>query len=84
MQKKEKKQYGITSVFYALNSVKAYIKNLSDADVQEVKYRKWENINGSPFDFWFCSECDISEGYAIKSEFNYCPNCGAEMDGKEC
>ena len=27
LQKKEKKQYGITSVFYALNSVKTYIKS---------------------------------------------------------
>lgn len=41
LQKRERKKYGIISVFYALNSVKAYKKNLPAADVQEVKHGHW-------------------------------------------
>ena len=46
------------------------------ADVQEVRHGRWD------FDEygWVCSVCEspISVRYGKK---NYCPNCGAKMDG---
>jgi hypothetical protein len=30
-------------------------------------------------DEWHCSECEIYS----RNEWNYCPNCGAKMDGKD-
>ena len=54
------------------------------ADVEVVRHGEWnENIIG------FCNVCmecgAIVERTAIKNksgELNYCPNCGAKMDGK--
>ena len=55
------------------------------ADVVEVRRGEWnDNIIG------FCNVCmecgAIVERTAIKNrsgELNYCPNCGAKMDGKD-
>lgn len=32
---------------------------------------------------WHCSECGLVEGM-VHYTMNYCPKCGAKMDGKEC
>ena len=60
------------------------------ADVVEVRHGKWEKqqfIGRSGFfsvkDFT-CSNC--FENFAVeqgKGLMNYCPNCGAKMDGKD-
>ena len=54
------------------------IANLSAADVIEVVHGKWE------YDHWCEFKCSIC-GYKSQSEprgkENYCPNCGAKMDG---
>ena len=34
-------------------------------------YNKWEQA-------WKCSECGFYDGFV---GYNYCPNCGAKMDG---
>lgn len=58
-----------------------HIKNAPAADVVEVKHGKWIKKNDCAFPV--CSEChtwtDELQGTA---EFNYCPNCGAKMDGR--
>ena len=49
------------------------------ADVAPVKHGEWIQTN-----VFECSECEYSfepEGYL--PFFNYCPNCGAKMDGGE-
>ncbi len=56
------------------------IKEVPAAEVQEVRHGKWEQEN----EIFKCSEC----AYAFENEgyqhfFNYCPNCGARMDGEE-
>ncbi|WP_294407824.1 hypothetical protein [uncultured Ruminococcus sp.] len=48
------------------------------ADVQEIKHGEWQEHSG----VHICSLC----GHAFETEgylafFNYCPNCGARMDG---
>lgn len=46
------------------------------ADVQEVRHGRWEkSLFGK--DFFRCSEC-----YAVwYRKFEYCPHCGAKMEG---
>ena len=48
------------------------------ADVVEVRHGYW--ISG-----WdtVCSVCKIDVDVYDVERFNYCPNCGAKMDGKE-
>lgn len=36
-------------------------------------YNKWEQA-------WKCSECGFDDGFVA---YNFCPNCGARMDGEE-
>ena len=42
-------------------------------------------VDGEPWSSCYCSECGewlvASDEYAVKG--NYCPNCGAKMDGGE-
>ncbi len=66
------------------------VKKQPAADVVEVRHGKWEKqqfIGRSGFfsvkDFT-CSNC--FENFAVeqgKGFMNYCPNCGAKMDGKD-
>lgn len=50
-------------------------------DVQPVKRGKWENTN-TP-NHLRCSKCDVIHFIAQypHAEINFCPNCGARMDG---
>lgn len=56
------------------------------ADVQEVKHGDWLKPGNDPIDNkqWICSECKgLTETayYCGHCYYNYCPNCGARMDG---
>ena len=60
------------------------VRNIPRADVVEVKHGRWEDrpieevsLNGL---FYKCSLCGKTTRYDL---WNYCPNCGAKMDG-EC
>ena len=52
------------------------------ADVVEVRHGRWEYeqftvMYGNPYGCYRCSAC----GDASPHISNYCPNCGAKMDG---
>ena len=79
MLKKENKEYGITAVSFALERIKSYIQKLPAADVQEVKHGHGENSE-SPY--VHSCKCSVCKAY-YETETNYCPRCGAKMDGKE-
>ena len=61
----------------AVDVIGSAIYKLPAADVAPVKYGHWIQTN-----VFECSECEYSfepEGYL--PFFNYCPCCGARMDG---
>lgn len=58
-------------------------------DVQPVKHGKWilksqyESIEEYPEQYWECSLCGCgSDSFDTVYHTNYCPNCGARMDGE--
>lgn len=73
----------------ALSTVEGMIASLPAADVEPMKHGKWVSMlvkrpdwKGNMQSYYqpnTCSECHV--GLAEKT--NYCPNCGAKMDGKE-
>lgn len=63
------------------------IQTLPSIDAEPIKHGRWIDMQYplAGHTFISCSECgeklDIDGSY--KSIINYCPNCGAKMDGKE-
>lgn len=58
---------------------KDLVEKIPTADVQEVRYGEWIE---SDYGICHCSEC----GFEYKSQAEvtqYCPGCGARMDGGE-
>lgn len=66
-----------------------FIMNLPAADVVEVKHGRWIDKTWTTEDDWscynhhivICSVCNKQFDYTINEKSNYCPNCGAKMDG---
>lgn len=56
---------------------------LPAADVAPVRHGRWEKQSG----LYSCSECGKTCPYDVQADVieywacNYCPNCGAKMDG---
>ena len=54
-------------------------------DVAPVRHGRWEKQRG----IYSCSECGMTCPYDVQADVieywacNYCPNCGAKMDGGE-
>ena len=66
------------------------IKAIPAADVVEVRHGRWENLQGNKYHerdmrILRCSLCrnflDMSGVNAGRGDANYCPSCGAKMDG---
>ena len=58
----------------------AMLNNFPAADVEEVKYGRWIE---RPFLLGTTNVCSLCGKYygMPHGKFNYCPNCGAKMDG---
>ena len=52
------------------------------ADVAEVKQAKWLLMGTGYAWCYVCSRCGWKDGYPFKNRFNYCPDCGARMEGE--
>lgn len=64
------------------------IDNAPTIEAEPVRHGRWEGTadgywNGElVYDIWNCSECGFdADGADEKPDWNYCPNCGAKMDG---
>ena len=67
----------------AIRRARRIVEDFPAADVRKVKHGKWLPIvdadeDGSPYQSGvYCSEC----GHCDVFEYNFCPNCGADMRG---
>lgn len=73
-----------SEICYSENDVKVIIDRQPTIEAEPVVHGEWI-IERSPVEAEIkCSECGYSyidaDSYA-KAEYNYCPNCGAKMDG---
>lgn len=60
------------------------ISEIPAADVAPVVHGRWVHDGRrieSGIDWCHCSECGKSDNFCTRT--NYCPNCGAKMDGGE-
>lgn len=57
------------------------MQRIPAADVQEVKHGFWEEGKVRGQFALICSECECDAG--VIYDYDYCPNCGAKMDGKD-
>lgn len=62
----------------------AIIEQITAEDVQPVKHGHWKAYGSLPTNQWSCSECrglvEVSH-YCNECYYDFCPNCGAKMDG---
>lgn len=54
--------------------------------MKEVKYGKWTEQEEPYIGTYECSNCKrwfvLEDGTPEENNYNYCPNCGADMKGK--
>ena len=67
----------------AIAGMREYIVQMVPAvDAVEVVHGRFELIEKAGVDYWRCPACqEIVAEYYHKPKYNYCPNCGAKMDG---
>ena len=65
--------------------IRQEIQNVPTADVAEVKHGYWFEVDSDVG--WSIDGCSICGEqhcfYEGENKANYCPHCGAKMDGKE-
>ena len=69
-------------VGYSREDAADCIRYMDAADVVPVRHGHWISKNNHGYEWIFvCSNCDYVDGYPFNERPNYCPNCGAKMDG---
>ena len=58
--------------------VRHFLAKLPKVDAVEVVHGRWETIEGREYLGCLCSNCQKWSD----AKTNYCPNCGAKMDGE--
>ena len=64
-----------------IEMVLEYAKNIPAADVAPVRHGRWVTHSDRP-DSLICSVCKCGFDMWKHDPHNYCPNCGAKMDGE--
>lgn len=81
--------WGDGSGVYAFYPVEVMlsIESAPAVDVQEIKHGEWKSFNSEDtlYGSYYYSACghgqDIGMVIPLTTEFKYCSNCGAKMDG---
>ena len=78
---------GLKSVLYGwedyntgVDSAVYKVENAPTVDAVEVVHGRWEKHSQSE-EVYICSECCLNVADFEMRWLNYCPNCGAKMDG---
>ena len=79
--KSENSDY-LTGYISALSAVEGMTAGQPAADVEPVKHGHWVKEKPDVLIHWHCSVCKNCY-YLEEPNANYCPNCGAKMDGGE-
>ena len=84
IERKEAMNIAFKSPFFS-DSLMEEIKAIPAADVAPVRHGRWVHEHISEGYAWvICSECEaVIHKILINKRLNYCPNCGAIMDGEE-
>ena len=67
--------------WYKATDIYSAIENAPTVDAVEVVHGEWKNKQTNSIFTWHleCSVCGVD--YHTYVGYNYCPNCGAKMDG---
>ena len=65
----------------SVDAMKSFIKNRPAADVAPVRHGRW--IEKEKYTFGIMYDCSLCENRILDNghSWNYCPHCGAKMDG---
>ena len=63
---------------YLTTQIRGMLMDIPSADVAPVRHGRWEVIDEEEPRRYGCSECKRLSWHME----NYCPNCGAKMDGE--
>ena len=64
-----------------LSDIADYVKSIPAADAAKVAHGKWEIVGNPIFDDDVKVSCSMCS-WIFDDFYNYCPNCGAIMDGE--
>lgn len=74
------KEHANEHFIFGIESVLEYVENLPAADVAPVVHGRWRE-SGPLLECQSCGESYSRLGGNAGKLWNYCPNCGAKMDG---
>lgn len=65
-----------------LTDLREVLKDCTTIEAKPVVHAHWISKNDHGYEWVFvCSNCGYVDGYPFNDRHNYCPNCGAKMDG---
>ena len=73
--------YDTPGINLTAEKFEAAINGIPAADVAPVRHGRWETNSDRP-DSLICSICKCGFDMWKHDQHNYCPNCGAKMDGE--
>ena len=79
-----KRKISERGLFRGLESAMAQVKKAPTVDAVEVVHGRWEmGVDEGDYEYGTCSVCGYNEynAFGCCLPHNYCPNCGAKMDG---